>query len=223
MDAVLGSRREDQQENGGTRVQETWTRCCRRDKKTRRSSRGEENDLLDTSVLTLSITCHCLDAFCVKLQAQRRLELLLNAEESMSRMERLLLSRRADDQGLEGREKESAVVLERIANECARLTGQVFMLEEDCVNSRKTLGERLQVCILCIVDIGERGAGGLYMYVLGEDSINFTKRFRQRLRVSAVHNMHESAKLSGWMSFLRKIRRICEAWREHCRRAQHTS
>jgi hypothetical protein len=59
------------------------------------------------------------------IQAQRRLELLLNCEESLTRMENLLQSRGADKEGIKGQEKDLAVVLERIANESARLTGQV--------------------------------------------------------------------------------------------------
>jgi len=104
------------------------------------------------------------------LQAQRRLELLLNAEESITRMEGLLEARQAEEDGNKGREREFAVVLERIANESARLAGQVVMLEEDTVNSRRMLGDRLdrlkagmlssldQIFARCVS--GEEGAGG---------------------------------------------------------------
>jgi hypothetical protein len=64
----------------------------------------------------------CMPAYA---QAQRRLELLLNSEESLTRMENLLEVRTSDKHGLTRDHKDLAVVLERIANESARLTGQV--------------------------------------------------------------------------------------------------
>jgi hypothetical protein len=70
-------------------------------------------------------TMHTYTQIYSQAQAQRRLELLLNCEESLTRMENLLQSRGTDREGLKGQEKDLAVVLERIANESARLTGQV--------------------------------------------------------------------------------------------------